>query len=81
MSFSPVWRVTTKWFLHLKLQQAWKNFVARLVETGIMTELDSNVLAEKVEKEDRETRRRQAEADASGNKQYNGDEQFKKMFL
>ena len=46
-----------------------------------MTELDSNVLAEKVEKEDRETRRRQAEADASGNKQYNGDEQFKKMFL
>ncbi len=34
-----------------------------------MTELDGNVLVEKVEKEDCETRRRQEEADASGNKQ------------
>jgi hypothetical protein len=34
-----------------------------------MTELDRNVLAEKVEEEDRETRRRQEEEDASGNKQ------------
>ena len=46
-----------------------KIFVARLVETGIMTERDRTVLAEKAEKEDCETRRSQTEADASVRKQ------------
>jgi hypothetical protein len=46
-----------------------KNFVARLVETGIMTERDRTVLAEKAEKEDCEAKLRQAEADASVNEQ------------
>ena len=36
-------------------------FVARLLETGVMTERDKNLLAEKAEKEDRESRQRQAE--------------------
>jgi hypothetical protein len=38
-------------------------FVARLLETGIMTERDRNFLAEKAEKEVRETRKRQAEGE------------------
>ena len=46
-----------------------KIFVARLVETGIMTERDRTVLAEKAEKEDCETRLRHAEEDASVNEQ------------
>jgi hypothetical protein len=41
-----------------------KIFVARLVETGIMIERDRTVLAEKAEKENCETRLRQAEEDA-----------------